>query len=92
MAAPAPQLTTEAIQQMLEDNFTYIKAIVDQQDLGRLDAMAHYQAKLQVNLLQLAALADAQPAPGTAVGAAGPSVAPSPAPAPSVQLQGHAAH
>mmetsp|Transcript_20322 Transcript_20322/g.51471 ORF Transcript_20322/g.51471 Transcript_20322/m.51471 type:complete len:80 (+) Transcript_20322:78-317(+) len=73
MAQPgAPmQLTTEQIQKMLDDNFTYLKAIVDQQNLQRLPEMQQYQEKLQHNLMLLAKIADGNNPGGAAAGAAG---------------------
>eukprot|EP00967_Tisochrysis_lutea_P085098 scaffold119192_cov20-Tisochrysis_lutea.AAC.1 len=35
MSSTPPQLSTEQIQKMLEDNYSYIKAIVDLHNLGR---------------------------------------------------------
>eukprot|EP00200_Dunaliella_tertiolecta_P006315 CAMPEP_0202357202 /NCGR_PEP_ID=MMETSP1126-20121109/11324_1 /ASSEMBLY_ACC=CAM_ASM_000457 /TAXON_ID=3047 /ORGANISM="Dunaliella tertiolecta, Strain CCMP1320" /LENGTH=65 /DNA_ID=CAMNT_0048950037 /DNA_START=13 /DNA_END=210 /DNA_ORIENTATION=+ len=61
MSSTPPQLSTEQIQKMLEDNYSYIKAIVDLHNLGRPEEVQQYQEKLQKNLMQLAALADNQP-------------------------------
>ncbi|GFH28417.1 uncharacterized protein HaLaN_26902 [Haematococcus lacustris] len=60
---------------MLEDNYLYIKAIVDQQNLGRVEEMAKYQSILQDNLMKLASLADSQP---------GANAGPAPAAPPAV--------
>ncbi|GAX78491.1 hypothetical protein CEUSTIGMA_g5930.t1 [Chlamydomonas eustigma] len=81
-----PQLTTDEIQRMLEENYGYIKAILDQQNLGRLPQMQEYQNKLQQNLMLLAAVADAQPPATTA-----PATAQQPATAPRPQPGNQAA-
>ncbi|XP_049402460.1 GRF1-interacting factor 3-like isoform X2 [Solanum stenotomum] len=47
--------------QYLDENKTLILAILDHQNLGKLAECAQYQAKLQKNLMYLAAIADAQP-------------------------------
>ncbi|XP_009622707.1 GRF1-interacting factor 3 isoform X2 [Nicotiana tabacum] len=47
--------------QYLDENKTLILAILDNQNLGKLAECAQYQAKLQKNLMYLAAIADAQP-------------------------------
>ncbi|GLJ53500.1 hypothetical protein SUGI_1141460 [Cryptomeria japonica] len=56
-------VTTELIQKYLEENRKLIVAILDNQSLGRLQECATYQARLQNNLLYLAAIADAQSQP-----------------------------
>ncbi|KAL3356077.1 hypothetical protein AABB24_016971 [Solanum stoloniferum] len=58
---PSPNITTEQIQKYLDENKTLILAIMDHQNLGKLAECAQYQAKLQKNLMYLAAIADAQP-------------------------------
>lgn len=58
---PSPNITTEQIQKYLDENKTLILAILDHQNLGKLAECAQYQAKLQKNLMYLAAIADAQP-------------------------------
>ncbi|KAL6746425.1 hypothetical protein V8C86DRAFT_2943784 [Haematococcus lacustris] len=74
--------TTETIQKMLEDNYLYIKAIVDQQNLGRVEEMAKYQSILQDNLMKLASLADSQPGANAGPApAAPPAGLPGPIPA-----------
>ncbi|KAL2621811.1 hypothetical protein R1flu_002016 [Riccia fluitans] len=45
----------------LDENKQLILAILDNQNLGKLQECATYQAKLQQNLMYLAAIADAQP-------------------------------
>lgn len=58
---PSASITTEQIQKYLDENKTLILAILDHQNLGKLAECAQYQAKLQKNLMYLAAIADAQP-------------------------------
>ncbi|GAQ81491.1 SSXT family protein [Klebsormidium nitens] len=58
---PASSITTELIQKYLDENKQLILAILDNQSLGKLTECAHYQARLQQNLMFLAAIADAQP-------------------------------
>mmetsp|Transcript_35814 Transcript_35814/g.113217 ORF Transcript_35814/g.113217 Transcript_35814/m.113217 type:complete len:157 (+) Transcript_35814:306-776(+) len=58
-----PQITTELIQKYLDENQTLILAILENQNLGKLSDCAQYQARLQQNLMYLAAIADAQPQP-----------------------------
>ncbi|KAM3343969.1 GRF1-interacting factor 2 [Capsicum chinense] len=58
---PPPNVTTDQIQKYLDENKTLILAILDHQNLGKLAECAQYQAKLQKNLMYLAAIADAQP-------------------------------
>ncbi|TMW90616.1 hypothetical protein EJD97_015468 [Solanum chilense] len=58
---PSANITTEQIQKYLDENKTLILAILDHQNLGKLAECAQYQAKLQKNLMYLAAIADAQP-------------------------------
>lgn len=57
-------ITTELIQKYLDENKQLILAILDNQNLGKLNECATYQAKLQQNLMYLAAIADAQPQGG----------------------------
>jgi hypothetical protein len=54
-------ISTELIQKYLDENKQLILAILDNQNLGKLNECATYQAKLQQNLMYLAAIADAQP-------------------------------
>lgn len=54
-------ITTELIQQYLDENKQLILAILDNQNLGKLNECAQYQTRLQQNLMYLAAIADAQP-------------------------------
>jgi hypothetical protein len=62
MAAYASStISTDLIQKYLDENKQLILAILDNQNLGKLNECATYQAKLQQNLMYLAAIADAQP-------------------------------
>nr|XP_043633749.1 GRF1-interacting factor 2-like [Erigeron canadensis] len=54
-------ITTEQIQKCLDDNKNLILAILENQNLGKFQECAQYQAVLQKNLMYLAAIADAQP-------------------------------
>ncbi|XP_076946004.1 GRF1-interacting factor 3-like [Bidens hawaiensis] len=65
-------ITTEQIQKCLDDNKNLIMAILENQNLGKFQECAQYQAVLQKNLMYLAAIADAQP----------PAPAPAPTPGP----------
>lgn len=58
---PNANITTEQIQKLLDENKQLILAILDNQNLGKLAECAQFQAKLQHNLMYLAAIADAQP-------------------------------
>ncbi|KAK3275434.1 SSXT-like protein [Cymbomonas tetramitiformis] len=60
--AAQPIITTEIIQKHLDENQQLILAILENQNLGKLNEVAAYQARLQHNLMYLAAIADAQPA------------------------------
>lgn len=60
---PAQNVTTETIQKYLDENKQLILAILDNQNLGKLNECAAYQARLQANLMYLAAIADSQPQP-----------------------------
>lgn len=53
-------LTSELIQSHLDENQLIIAAILENQNLGKLQAALQYQLKLQQNLLYLAAMADQQ--------------------------------
>lgn len=67
MAAYASNnITTDHIQKYLDENKQLILAILDNQNLGKLNECAQYQAKLQQNLMYLAAIADSQPQAQTA--------------------------
>ncbi|KAG0479583.1 hypothetical protein HPP92_010103 [Vanilla planifolia] len=55
------QVTTDIIQQYLDENKQLILAILDNQNSGKADECAENQAKLQRNLMYLAAIADSQP-------------------------------
>ncbi|KMZ73895.1 putative Synovial sarcoma associated ss18 protein [Zostera marina] len=54
-------VTTDLIQQYLDENKQLILAILDNQTSGKVDECAENQAKLQRNLMYLAAIADSQP-------------------------------
>lgn len=58
-------ITTEQIQKCLEDNKNLIMAIMENQNLGKFQECAQYQAVLQKNLMYLAAIADTHPPPPT---------------------------
>ncbi|EHA8587628.1 GRF-interacting factor 1 [Cocos nucifera] len=55
------QITTDIIQQYLDENKQLILAILDNQNSGKAGESAENQAKLQRNLMYLAAIADSQP-------------------------------
>lgn len=62
MAAYYPNnVTTDHIQQYLDENKSLILKIVESQNSGKLSECAENQARLQRNLMYLAAIADAQP-------------------------------
>ena len=63
-------ITTELIQKYLDENQTLILAILENQNVGKLEACNQYQARLQQNLMYLAAIADAQPPPKPGANAA----------------------
>ncbi|XP_008218294.1 PREDICTED: GRF1-interacting factor 1 [Prunus mume] len=66
MAAYYPNnVTTDHIQQYLDENKSLILKIVESQNTGKLSECAENQAKLQRNLMYLAAIADSQPQPPT---------------------------
>ncbi|KQK13366.1 GRF1-interacting factor 1 [Brachypodium distachyon] len=54
-------VTTDIIQQYLDENKQLILAILDNQNNGKVEECARNQAKLQQNLMYLAAIADSQP-------------------------------
>ena len=54
-------ITTELIQKYLDENQTLILAILENQNVGKLEACNQSQARLQQNLMYLAAIADSQP-------------------------------
>jgi len=54
------------IHMYLDENYQLILVILDNQNLGKLNECAQYQAKLQQNLMYLAAIADSQPQPPAA--------------------------
>ncbi|XP_057522564.1 GRF1-interacting factor 2-like [Amaranthus tricolor] len=60
-AQPPVTITTEQIQKYLDENKQLILAIMESQNLGKINECAQYQAQLQKNLMYLAAIADAQP-------------------------------
>ncbi|XP_077248113.1 SSXT family protein [Tasmannia lanceolata] len=63
---PPNAVTTDIIQQYLDENKDLILKILDNQNAGRLSECAENQAKLQRNLMYLAAIADSQPQPAAA--------------------------
>ncbi|KAM1095789.1 hypothetical protein ACFX15_010205 [Malus domestica] len=66
MAAYYPNnVTTDHIQQYLDENKSLILKIVESQNNGKLSECAENQARLQRNLMYLAAIADSQPQPPT---------------------------
>ncbi|XP_076924412.1 GRF1-interacting factor 1-like [Bidens hawaiensis] len=58
---PTNNVTTDHIQQYLDENKSLILKIVESQNTGKMAECAEYQAKLQRNLMYLAAIADSQP-------------------------------
>ncbi|KAJ1385114.1 SS18 family [Sesbania bispinosa] len=69
MAAYYPNnVTTDHIQQYLDENKSLILKIVESQNSGKLSECAENQARLQRNLMYLAAIADSQPQPPTMPG------------------------
>ncbi|XP_022747042.1 GRF1-interacting factor 1-like [Durio zibethinus] len=67
MAAYYPNnVTTDHIQQYLDENKSLILKIVESQNSGKLSECAENQARLQRNLMFLAAIADSQPQPPAA--------------------------
>ncbi|XP_050225858.1 GRF1-interacting factor 1 [Mercurialis annua] len=66
MAAYYPNnVTTDHIQQYLDENKSLILKIVESQNSGKISECAENQARLQRNLMYLAAIADSQPQPPT---------------------------
>lgn len=66
MAAYYPNnVTTDHIQQYLDENKSLILKIVESQNSGKVAECAENQARLQRNLMYLAAIADSQPLPPT---------------------------
>ncbi|KAJ1699495.1 GRF1-interacting factor 1 [Rhynchospora pubera] len=59
--ASPTSVTTDLIQQYLDENKQLILAILDNQNSGKVEECARNQAKLQHNLMYLAAIADSQP-------------------------------
>ncbi|KAL6636961.1 hypothetical protein ACP70R_024533 [Stipagrostis hirtigluma subsp. patula] len=59
--ASPPTVTTDLIQQYLDENKQLILAILDNQNNGKMDECERNQARLQHNLMYLAAIADSQP-------------------------------
>ncbi len=58
-AAPAPvSLSSDLIQQYLDENQLMLATIIEHQNAGKLEAAVKYQQKLQQNLMYLATLAD----------------------------------
>ncbi|KAL8538976.1 hypothetical protein ACS0TY_000834 [Phlomoides rotata] len=58
-------VTTDHIQQYLDENKSLILKIVESQNSGKMSECAENQARLQRNLMYLAAIADSQPQPPT---------------------------
>ncbi|KAI3793577.1 hypothetical protein L1987_36197 [Smallanthus sonchifolius] len=58
---PTNNVTTDHIQQYLDENKSLILKIVESQNSGKMAECAEHQAKLQRNLMYLAAIADSQP-------------------------------
>ncbi|KAL4326040.1 hypothetical protein GQ457_11G015300 [Hibiscus cannabinus] len=56
-------VTTDHIQQYLDENKSLILKIVESQNSGKLNECAENQARLQQNLMYLAAIADSHPQP-----------------------------
>ncbi|KAG2693976.1 hypothetical protein I3760_08G119900 [Carya illinoinensis] len=56
-------VTTDHIQQYLDENKSLILKIVESQNSGKISECAENQARLQRNLMYLAAIADSQPQP-----------------------------
>ncbi|KAG2546121.1 GRF-interacting factor 1-like [Panicum virgatum] len=54
-------VTTDHIQQYLDENKQLILAILENQNSGKVEECERHQAKLQHNLMYLAAIADSQP-------------------------------
>ncbi|KAL3728022.1 hypothetical protein ACJRO7_032725 [Eucalyptus globulus] len=64
MAAYYPNnVTTDHIQQYLDENKSLILKIVESQNSGKMSECAENQARLQRNLMYLAAIADSHPPP-----------------------------
>ena len=82
-AAEPAAITTELIQRYLDENQQLILAILENQNVGKLTECTQYQAKLQQNLMYLAAIADAQPQPAPAAAGAALPAAAAPPPPPS---------
>uniref|UniRef100_A0A6V7QRC7 SS18 N-terminal domain-containing protein n=1 Tax=Ananas comosus var. bracteatus TaxID=296719 RepID=A0A6V7QRC7_ANACO len=66
-------VTTDLIQQYLDENKQLILAILDNQNTGKVEECARNQAKLQHNLMYLAAIADSQPPQASAMAQQYPS-------------------
>ncbi|XP_050275235.1 GRF1-interacting factor 1 isoform X1 [Quercus robur] len=66
-------VTTDHIQQYLDENKSLILKIVESQNSGKMSECAENQARLQRNLMYLAAIADSQPQPPTMHGQFPPS-------------------
>ncbi|XP_021860385.1 GRF1-interacting factor 1 isoform X2 [Spinacia oleracea] len=58
-------VTTDHIQQYLDENKSLILKIVESQNSGKINECAENQARLQRNLMYLAAIADSQPQPAS---------------------------
>ncbi|KAI5436207.1 hypothetical protein KIW84_022608 [Lathyrus oleraceus] len=65
-------ITTDHIQQYLDENKSLILKIVESQNSGKLTECAENQSRLQRNLTYLAAIADPRPQPPTMPGGRNP--------------------
>ncbi|KAA8497654.1 GRF1-interacting factor 1 [Porphyridium purpureum] len=70
-------VTTEDIQELLDENQRLLLAVIEAQSAGRSEEASAIQGRLQSNLVKLASLADQQQSP--------PSSAPKPTPLPAQQ-------
>eukprot|EP00475_Leptophrys_vorax_P035501 TRINITY_DN5855_c0_g4_i1.p2 TRINITY_DN5855_c0_g4~~TRINITY_DN5855_c0_g4_i1.p2 ORF type:complete len:143 (-),score=42.23 TRINITY_DN5855_c0_g4_i1:651-1079(-) len=57
-SAKSGAINSQMIQQYLDENQWLIQAIIENQNLGRIEDCVRYQTRLQQNLLFLASLAD----------------------------------
>ncbi|KAK9672375.1 hypothetical protein RND81_12G096700 [Saponaria officinalis] len=84
---PTTLISTEQIQKYLDENKQLIMAIMESQNLGKINECAQYQAQLQKNLMYLAAIADAQPPPPTGPSQPPPQQQPQLQPQPQTPMQ-----
>ncbi|KAL9225436.1 hypothetical protein vseg_001363 [Gypsophila vaccaria] len=80
-------ISTEQIQKYLDENKQLILAIMESQNLGKINECAQYQAQLQKNLMYLAAIADAQPPASTSPSQTQPQPQTQPQQQPQLQTQ-----